>query len=154
MAKKPAAPKADNRTTARPKLDQLGVDWVCDQIADGRSLTWIAKEAGVSIGSLLTWLSTEPERSARVDAARRAASWVYEEQALQGLLDATDPFSLTKARDVAHHLRWKASKIHPQRFGDKVQAEVNTTLSGSLQVKADLTLSPAEAYERLLRAGG
>jgi hypothetical protein len=105
---------------ARERLDAFGLDAICDELRSGTTITKLAELAGVSAGSVLTWFDVDAERSARVKDARRAAAVLWEEKAEQGIADAADPFELSKAKELAHHYRWRASKIAPREFGDKV----------------------------------
>ena len=43
--------------------------------------------------------------------------------------DAKDPFGLAKARELASHYRWKASKFSPREFGEKIEIENRTTIT-------------------------
>lgn len=106
---------------ARAALDAFGIEAVCDRIGDGKSLTAIAEEIPVSIGSLLTWIKGDPERSARAREARQATAQGWDEMAEAELRNAADAFELAKARELASHFRWRASKIAPADYGDKVQ---------------------------------
>lgn len=101
------------------KLDAYGVDAVCADIGDGSTLTAIAKAQGVSVGALLSWCEAEPERSARVREARRLMARHWDEKATQVIEDAKDDFELKKAKELAHHYRWRSSKIAPLDYGDK-----------------------------------
>ena len=47
------------------------------------------------------------------------------ERAETEIRDSADEFELKKAKELAHHYRWKASKIAPRDYGDKL--EVNNT---------------------------
>lgn len=116
------------------KLDDIGIDWVCDQITEGRMLSHIAKEASVSIATLSEWLS-RAERSVRAREARKAAAATYAEMAEDGIAAAEDGFALAKAKEMAHHLRWKASKMNPSSYGDKVTQEITGAEGGPLQVQ-------------------
>ena len=49
-----------------------------------------------------------------------AAAGTFDEMARDELRSAADPFELARAREVASHLRWKASKADPGRYGDKL----------------------------------
>ena len=99
-------------------LDAKGIDAVCESITDGNSLTKIATEAGVSIGTLLNWLAADPERSARAREARALAGRLWDEKAERSIEEATDPFTLARAKELAHHYRWRASKIAGKEYGD------------------------------------
>ena len=108
---------------ARNKLDEFGVDAICAAVSDGTSLTAISAQVGVSIGSLLTWINADAERSARVADVRRHTAWYWDERA-QTVIEAAkaDPVEMSRARELASHFRWRASKISPA-YGDRVQQQ-------------------------------
>ena len=105
---------------AQDKLHAIGFDAVCASLSDGKTMTNIASAAGVSFGSLQAWLDADPERSARAREARRRAARLWDEKAEAAILSAADPFELARAKDLAHHYRWRASKIAPREYGDKL----------------------------------
>lgn len=110
-----------SRADAIAKLDAVGIDSVCEDISDGCSLTSIAIKANVSIGSLLAWLEAMPERSSRAREARTAMAKLWDERAEAIILNAGEEFDLKKAKELAHHYRWRASKIAPREYGDKLE---------------------------------
>lgn len=116
MAKK-AEPKAPS---ASDKVEAFGIDALCAAILGEKTLTAIAQELDVSIGTLLTWVEAVPERSARAREARARTARIWDEKATKVIEDAKDPFELSKAKELAHHYRWRASKIAPRDYGDKV----------------------------------
>jgi hypothetical protein len=117
--KKKAAPKPLTpwqKWTAR----QDAIEDLCDRIQGGDSLTGIAASLGAHVANLTRWIAADPQRSARAREARIAAAGTFDEMALDELRSAADPFELARAREVASHLRWKASKADPGRYGDKL----------------------------------
>jgi hypothetical protein len=108
---------------ATEKLDAIGLDAICGSIAQGNSMTAIAFEAGVSIGSFLNWISADGERSARVREIRIKMALHWDERAEAAIAHAGDEFELKKAREIAHHYRWRAAKIAPRDYGDKVEVQ-------------------------------
>lgn len=113
----------NNWLEARAKLDEYGTDNLCQDIADTMTLTAIAKKIKVSIGSLLTWIDADPERSARVREVRISTAKLWDEKAEAGIANAPDEFELKRAKEMAHHYRWRAAKIAPKDYGDKIQTE-------------------------------
>lgn len=109
---------------ARDKLDTYGIDQMCEDIGRKKSLTAIARSLEVSPGTLIGWIEADPERSARAREARAAMARVWDEEAARVIRQAPDEFSLKKAKELAHHYRWRASKIAPKEYGDR------TTLAG------------------------
>jgi hypothetical protein len=124
---------------ARAKLDSYGVEQVCQDVAHTMTLTSIAKAVGVSIGSLLTWIEADPERSACVRESRIATAQLWDERAEQGISEAADEFELKKAREIAHHYRWRAAKIAPKRYGDKVENTLVGADGGSIDLHHTIT---------------
>lgn len=115
-------------------LDDKGIDWLCDRITEGAMQREICDELGIGAASLARWIAADPERPARVREARIAAARFYEERAGQVIEEADDQFSLAKAKELAHHYRWKASKASPKEFGDKVETVVSGSLDHNLSV--------------------
>jgi len=126
---KPVAPRAAANKTPRQKLDAIGIDAICTFIEDGLSLRAIAETLELADeSSVRQWLAADVTRSARARASRSAAAAAYDDQALDGIQRADDPFSLAKAKEAAHHLRWRASKVNPREYGDKLDVTQTTTL--------------------------
>jgi hypothetical protein len=146
-AKKPAAKRAELKQDKPPKgaklaaCDAYGIDKICEQLIAGESQTDIASEIGVSIQTLIAWIAAvdHPERSARAREARTFAARTYADMAESELRAANDPFKLAKARELASHFRWKASKADPGVFGDKSTVDLNATIE----------LKPEQIDERL-----
>lgn len=107
--------------SAQEAIDTYGLDAVCEAIMTGGTLTFVAADAGVSLTSLLTWIEAVPERSARVREARAATGRLWDEKAETEIREASDEFGLKKAKELAHHYRWRASKISCREYGDKIQ---------------------------------
>jgi predicted transcriptional regulator len=95
-------------------------DDVITAIERGKSLTRVASELGITRQSLSEWLESDACRSARARSARENAAEAYDEDATRLIEGAADPFELSKAKEMAHHLRWRASKIAPKRYGEKL----------------------------------
>ena len=121
---------------AQNKCDAFGLEAVCDLLCAGMTLTAISNTIGVSLSSLLTWCEANTERSARVKEARRLAGRVWDEQAELCLMQAADPFELSKAKELAHHYRWRAKAVAPRDYGDKVTQEITGKDGGAVQVAA------------------
>ncbi|WP_186126376.1 hypothetical protein [Burkholderia gladioli] len=135
---------------AQAALNALGIEGVCAQIYDGIPLRKIATGLGVSQGSLIAWLAADPERSARAREARRATAQMWEEMAEKVIEEATTKIQLARARELAHHYRWRASKIAPAEFGNKVQAEITGAEGGPIKTEAVVNVEAGEAYLRML----
>jgi len=119
------------------KLEAYGLDRICDEILEGESLTAIAAKAGVRVSGLVQWLAADPDRSARARECRAESAKLWDEKAVAVIEAAADPFELAKAKELSHHFRWKASKIAPKEYGDKIQAEHSGSVGLTLEIGTD-----------------
>lgn len=124
---------AKKASPAKNKLDVLGIDALCAMIVDGTTLTDAARKLEVSIGTLISWIEGDIERSARAREARVQSARIWDEKATQEIEAATDQFQLSKAKELAHHYRWRAAKIAPRDYGDKVQTELTGKDGGPVE---------------------
>lgn len=86
------------------------------------------------------WLASDSERSARAREARISAAQVWDEKAETVLEDKE--VDIQRARELASHYRWRASKINPREYGDKLQVDNTHTV---------LNLSDEEIRRRAAR---
>lgn len=98
----------------RDKLDAYGVDQICEDICEGKMLIHIAEHIGVSRGSMLNWMMADPEREAQINRYRTMMARLWDEKAEEVLSEAKTQLELTKARELAQHYRWRASKTAPE----------------------------------------
>lgn len=108
------------KPVAQEAITAYGLEAICADVTNRESLTGIAGKIDVSIGSLLTWIEADPERSARVREARVATARLWDEQAEFEIRAAEDDLALRKAKELAHHYRWRASKIGAREYGEKI----------------------------------
>lgn len=116
--------KPGPKPVKRDACEALGVEGLCELLIAGKSQTAIARDIGVSLATLIAWIARDSERSTRVREARRTSAGTFSDMAEAELRLAGDPFELARARELASHFRWKASKMDPGGYGDK------TTLAG------------------------
>lgn len=133
------------------------LELLCDAIIEGRMLREVALEWGVTIYRLRRWIAAEPARAAQVRAARVISAATYDEKAEQVIQDASDDLSLKKAKELAHHYRWKASKIDPGQYGEKIDvtANVNVREASDEQLARELAgMGLGAVAEALLKPSG
>lgn len=120
-----------------------GIEAVESALIERKTLTEIAGDAGVSFWSLWAWLDSVPERSARAREARAKTAAIWDHEATRVIEQAGDQFELAKAKELAHHYRWRASKIAPREYGEKVQQEHTGANGGAIVVDSRITLVSA-----------
>lgn len=144
MPKQPTKGEEKGNEQAQPVngrsiFDTVGIDAICNDLTGGDSMTAIAKKHGVTVHALVVWIAGDVTRSARVREARTEAAKLWDELATDGIQNATDPFELAKAKEIAHHYRWRASKIAPKEYGDKIDHDIKH--SGQIA----MTITPEDA---------
>lgn len=144
--------KGGRPPVVRDALEEFGVDALCSAISERETLTAIAERVGVSLGSLLAWIEAVPDRSARVREARQAMARVWDERAEVEIREATDDLGLRKAKELAHHYRWRASKVSKE-YGDRVTHAGDPEAPIGLEHSGAIALEPGEAYLRMLNGG-
>lgn len=134
-----ASARAQVQTKKQPtiaeRIEAFGIEAVCERLANGVTMTAIAEEIGVTVGKLSQWIASDEEHSARAREARIHAARIWDEKALSVIEQALDPFELQRAKELAHHYRWRASKTAPKEYGDKVTQEHTGADGGPIQAR-------------------
>ena len=136
-ARKTPAPK--KAPTAAQRIDGYGIERIAEHLSNGVTMTVVAAEIGVTVGMLSQWIASSEEHSARAREARVHAARIWDEKALDVIEQAADPFELQRARELAQHYRWRASKTAPKEYGDKVTQEHTGADGGAIQVQSTVT---------------
>lgn len=139
MAVSEAREAFDHPPTTAQKLDKIGIEAICEQVSECVTLRVIAQSAGVSKGSLITWLSGHADQYAR---AREAQGDKLAEDLLQiaddGLNDTyvdadgnvkTDQDVIARSRLRVDARKWLAGKMAPKKYGDKLDITADVTVS-------------------------
>ena len=136
---KAKAPPEKKATTAGQRMEAYGIDAIAEDVSGAKTMTEIAAAIGVTVGQLSTWIAADVEHSARVREARTVAARYWDERSEKEILSASDPFELARAKELAHHYRWRAAKIAPKEYGDKVTQEHTGADGGAIQVASTVT---------------
>lgn len=123
-------------------------DDIINRIESGKMLAEIARGIECPASSLLAWLDATPERSARASRARQLAAGAWDDKAEREIEAARDPFELAKAKEKAHHYRWRATKIGGSEYRDKTVL----TGPGDQPLQTGATISLAGLTPEALRA--
>lgn len=121
--------------TAQRRVANIGIDEICAQILNGTTLTDIAKSANTTFGKLQAYLDSNPTFSARARDARIKTAKFWDDQATARIDNAKDKFELDKARELAHHYRWRAAMISPREYGNK------TIIAGDAENPLEVNIS-------------
>lgn len=159
--KKPRAPASEgalHRLPARLASEALREDVikVADQVMDryiaGDSFNKIAEELPFKIPAwrLRTILAELPEtaeayKNVAVQRAHNLVEAAVSNAHVAALIG--DAAGYRVANDTYLKV---AAKLAPAEYGEKSKLELTGKDGGAIEVKADMTLSPADAYERLI----
>lgn len=124
---------------AQDKLDAVGIDVICERIAECEPLQKIADSYGVSKGRLIVWLAKYSDQYAR---AREFQADKHAEDILaiadDGSNDTyvdengnkrTDQEVVARSRLRVEARKWLASKMRPKVYGEKlaIDADIRTS---------------------------
>ena len=125
------------------KLDDL-----IDDLIEGRTFRELSAMYGVQVSTIHEYLN-KPENIERYALALKTSSDSYAEKAENVLLDAKSKLvEIQRARELAQHYRWMASKRNPKKYGDKL----DVTSGGEPVQKADLSTIPSDVLKALINA--
>ncbi len=115
-------------------FEATGIEAICARLIDGASFDEIAREHGVTHSALSQWLGSEPNRSARALAARAQAAELWDRKGEEVIRQAADPFEMSRAKELAHHYRWRAAKVAAKTYVDHAKVEVTGAGGGPVGI--------------------
>ena len=96
------------------------IDEIIELFIKGKSYRDVADIMDVPLTTLHDFTS-KSEHSARIREALEYSASSFDDKAEQILLDCPpDRDAVSRARELAQHYRWKASKRSPKKYGDKL----------------------------------
>ena len=99
---------------------EINLDDVIEMILQGQTYRQIAENVKKPLSTLHDFLARD-EHSARVKEAFQISADSYADLAEEALKGAKSTIpEIQRARELAQHYRWKASKRAPKKYGDKL----------------------------------
>ncbi len=124
----------------RPSLYtvELG-EQICERLMDGESLVKIcSSESMPSRSTVMRWQNSDPDFEAKCARARLMQADLMDDKILdEANACDEDNYQAAKVRISAY--QWRASKLAPKKYGDKVQAEVSGADGGPIQAAIAVT---------------
>jgi hypothetical protein len=118
--------------SVKSMLDDLGLEPILEGIEAGKFISTIAEGLGIERRTLNRWIDETDERRNAVKTARIEAGHAYALKAQDALLaltsDATQA-DIAKARELASHFRWMASRMNRAEYGDQQVIELRTSVA-------------------------
>jgi len=112
--------------------DELADD-ICELIMSGKTLIGIAALEGFpSPATICRWLNDKPEFESKCARARLMQAELMDEMILQ-TADSVDEDNFQASKVKLSAYQWRAAKLAPKRFGDKIIAEHQGKDGGPIQ---------------------
>lgn len=105
------------------------IDAVLDRMADGEILTAICAEIGFKPSAFSMKAARDPAFRERYERARKEQAATLAEDVVRVSDEEDDP---AKGRVRADARKWLASRIDPEKFGDKSKTEVTVRRPGEM----------------------
>ncbi len=118
--------KKDLKKKTTKSLLDGNLEDIIELLISGETYRVIAEKYNVALGTLFNYLHNS-ERSARVKEALNYSASTYDEKAEKVLLEISaesQGVEMQRARELAQHYRWKASKRSPKEYGERIQQDV------------------------------
>lgn len=123
--------KKTARVGRKTTYDQKKADKICELIAQGMSLRSICAESGMPTERTVhRWLIDKEEFCQQYARAREDQADFYTDQIIE-IADTVEPdaASVAKAKLQIDARKWKASKLAPKKYGDKVEQVLSGTVA-------------------------
>jgi hypothetical protein len=135
------------------KESKAVVDDICEQIADGQSLSAACRSHGTTTQSFLRWCAKTAEYAEQYARAREARGVYYGER-VASIAEKTleGEYEPSAARVAVDALKWTAGRMAPKQYGDRLAAEISGPDGGPIQSVLDVSGLPTEALEAILHA--
>lgn len=111
-----------------------GIDWVCEWIEEGKTVTKMADHLGVSVTMIYRYLKLNPEYKKRFAESRRDSAHTLVDQA-RDLTDDSEPAEMHKVREQVKMRLWSAERYNREAFGQQKESTVQVNI-GQLHLNA------------------
>lgn len=151
VAKKTVGGKA---ARGRPSLyNEKIAEEICDLLASQQSMRQICAKPGMPDRKTVTnWARDLPDFAKKLAQARQAqADSIFDDMAAIEAQTLAKKIDARAARAVLSSMQWRASKLAPKRYGDKLVVHGDAD-EPPIRHDARVTLTPSEAYRQMLGA--
>ena len=147
MAKRGPVPKAPDEQL--DSFNRQKFDYILDELSNGKALTVICKDPEMpSYSTFQKWILRDANLFKEYARARQLQADYYADETVE--IADSDP-NVARARNRMDARRWHASKLAPRKYGDRLNTEVNASIT-TTNVKIDVSAIPEKAREQLRKA--
>ncbi len=135
---------AKGQTKFTPELG----DEICDRIANGESIRKIAASDHMpDVATLMRWLDANPSFAHKYARAREVQG-DYMDALVLDTADASKPETAAADRVKIDAYKWRAAKLKPKKYGDKIINEHTGADGGPIETVSRPDLSNLNPDER------
>jgi hypothetical protein len=119
-------------------FDQAKADAICGRMVEGESLRKASEAEGLSAAWLLKWVAVDAalrEQYARAMQARADAKFEELDEVSEDAVAAETAVQVAGLRLKADNIKWMTGKMHPKKYGDKL--DLNHTGQMSVSLRSD-----------------
>ena len=120
------------KKTHAQRLDEIGIDAICERVSNCEFLSVIAKDCDVSRGYLTKWLSSEENQILYAHAREAQADKMAEDILTISDDGSNDTYEtedgtrvnqdvIARSRLRVDARKWLAAKMAPKKYGDKLE---------------------------------
>lgn len=122
-------------------------DTICERMIEGEDLVEICSDPAMpGRSTVYRWMDDFPEFGTRCARAREGLAEYAEHRALKEAMQASsEEAAIARVRVSA--LQWRASKLAPKKYGDRVTQEHTGPDGGAIKTEATVIVLPANGRE-------
>jgi hypothetical protein len=146
------AKKAPTKAPAAPikPSETQQFDTICELVAEGQTIRQIAEVLKCSPGHVLRIVNRADEEGQKQYArARDIAADLFESDIIMHA-EASTSETAASDRVKIDALKWVAARRAPKRYSERIQQEVGNLDDKPFKTDSNVTLSPSDAYKRML----
>jgi hypothetical protein len=120
------------------------IDSICDELTIGKSMRQICEEEGFpDRRTVLRWLAENQDFASRCARAREMQADLMDDKILEAAESCDEEnYQSTKVKISAY--QWRASKLAPKKYGERIQAEHTGPDGGPLQIISSVPRPPKD----------
>jgi len=105
------------------RLEAIGIEAICDYVANGDSLRSWTIANGFVLRTVLNWIESDPERTSHYAHARDERSDVVFDSlddVSEQAVNAETAIEVAGLRLKADNIKWKLARMNAKKYGDKL----------------------------------
>lgn len=117
------ATRKPKELTPRERIEAVGIDALCEFVANGESLNAFAKLHGFAYVTLLDWINSDANRSENYAHAREARADLTFDQLDEVSEEATRAATAVEVQGLrlkSDNIKWKLARMNSKKYGEKL----------------------------------